>query len=403
MKRIVFIISIFLVLIGCKNSKETSLTFNREPAEKFIDVMNYIETKTENGFTNDETSQELIDQNFQSNSQDISLNQKIDSLLSLTIYNDLEKLTSSFIDTIEYKGREGYRIAFLNLPSRSIPMKGGLSEQWVEFWINNYDSKVIQFLQQIESQENIVTKDVLINCYKLLPENLEPITAVEVLFCFDGNRGSYAKDSTIIMDMLDFSNFELSEFSHTLAHELHHIIYGQWLSEKLSEVNMTSKQEALLSYQKRIIFEGIAQQINYEDYSEQVKNLYNNEQLIVELFNEWIVSMREITKSEKPYDTFNHLHKEMWGNSMSKLKKYCPDIIEEETIPRRPTTDYYISYHLYHSIFHKGGLQKLNYVIENYDCLLEEYNNIYSEDLLIPRIPDDILEIWKNNFKSNNT
>ena len=49
-------------------------------------------------------------------------------------------------------------------------------------------------------------------------------------------------------------------------------------------------------------------------------------------------------------------------------------------------------------IYKYGGHEKLKYVIENPEKLLSVFNELYTESMLIPRIPDDIVNIWQNNL-----
>lgn len=393
------VICVVCIITSCKSKQKTVLSFNIEPAEKFIELIDYLESKSEAGFNSNIDSKELIKQQFELNRRDTLLIQKIEALLSLPVYNELGKITATYIDSIEYTGKEAYRLTFLNLPSSIPRMRGAVAEQWVDFWKKGFDKPAALLLQEIKSQEKKVIHTALNNCYNLLPDGIPYNQPIEVIFCFDGNRGSYAKDNTIVMDMLDFPSTDISHFNKVLAHELHHVIYGDWLHNDLLKINITIKNNALFKYQRRIIVEGIAQQITYPDYSNQVKNLYNNKALIEELFVDWINTMRQIAKSKQPNLDLQHINKEMWGSRSNKwLKKYVSNEIEEETFSRRPTTDYYISYHLYNAIYQKGGIKRLKYVVKNYDCLLEEYNNIYASDLLIPKIPSDVVSIWQNTF-----
>ncbi len=406
MKKIGLIIGLtlgfFLVFCSFNKHKEISLTFNLQPAERFINLMNYLEKSNKNGFKNTQISQEAKNQNLQLNKKDVELAKKIDSLLSLPIYNDFSENMMALIDSTKYLGKEAYRNAFFSLPLECIRMRAGLPELWVKFWENDYNSKAVSFLSEIAKQKDEINKKVVNASLIFLPENIEA-KKIEILFCFDGNRGCFATEDKIIMDMLSFQDFDISKFSNILAHELHHILYNDYLSNYLSIDEKNQHQKALFSFQERIISEGIAQQINYKDYTNQVKALYNNEQLIKELYNEWITSMREISKSNNPVECYEKARSKMWNISEGKLKKYCTSKIESRTMSHRPTIDYYISYQLYNSILQKGGVKKLKYVIEYPDCLLKEYNNVYTETLLIPKIPDDIVDLWKTNFKRKNT
>ncbi len=115
--------------------------------------MDYLEAKDSNGFAKEELSDELISQNFEANSLDIVLNRKIDSLLSLVVYDEFSKITSSYVNDTIYKGRDGYRMCFLFLPKTRIDMSAGMSETWATFWEKNRDAEVSKVLNKIKSEQ----------------------------------------------------------------------------------------------------------------------------------------------------------------------------------------------------------------------------------------------------------
>ena len=78
------------------------------------------------------------------------------------------------------------------------------------------------------------------------------------------------------------------------------------------------------------------------------------------------------------------------------MEKYYPGKID--SYAGRPTAMYYLSYNIYNSIFQTGGHDQLKYVIENPEKLLSVYNELYSESMLVPQIPDDVVALWQVNF-----
>ncbi len=405
MRKKIFILGLVVIIIvaysGFVNKSEISLVFNLKPAERFISVMNYIEQKNPNGYNYKNIMQFDKNINFQLNKKDIQLNKLIDSLLTLPIYEILSEKMASYIDTFEYNGIEAYRNAFLSLPFDCIKMRGGLSERWIEFWKRDFDSKAIIFISEIDKQKNEIIKKVVKLNLDVLPKKIENNLKIEIVFCLDGNKGSFTTDNKIIIDLINYNYYNNLKISNTIAHELNHILYSKYLDKYILVNNKSLFHKVLLSFQERIILEGVAQQMNFDDYSNQVKLLYFNEKLIIELYNEWINIMREISKSNNPIGYYNKEKNEMWNKrGIDRLKKYCFDEINSETLSQRPTIEYYISYHLYNSILLKGSKKKLLYVIENPDCLLQEYNNIYSKSLLIPLIPNDIVDLWRKNLKN---
>jgi hypothetical protein len=145
------------------------------------------------------------------------------------------------------------------------------------------------------------------------------------------------------------------------------------------------------------IKEGIAQQFNYPNYPQPVQEMYHNEELINELFVEWVSLIR---KSKKAFPKLNYVlySKNMDENATERLKKYCPKKSYISALPYRPTVLYYLSYNIYNTILEEGGKEKLLYVIENPGELFAIYNKLHNETMLVPKIPDDIVELWTTNF-----
>jgi hypothetical protein len=73
------------------------------------------------------------------------------------------------------------------------------------------------------------------------------------------------------------------------------------------------------------------------------------------------------------------------------LKKYYPGNIDSIEYERRPNFTYYLSYNIYNLIFESGGHENLKYVIENPDKLLLVYNELYTDSMVVPKIPDDVV------------
>jgi len=403
MKKIFTFSSITCLIISCHSVKKTTpLVFHFEQTERFMDVMNYLEAKDSNGFSKEKLSDELIRQNYEANSKDVVLNGKIDSLLALSVYDDFSEITSASVNDTIYKGRDGYRMSFLYLPKTRIDMSAGMSETWATFWEENHDAEVSNVLNKIKSEQKKITNKARRISARFLPKDISLPFTPEVIFKLDNNYGNFTNDSQIFIEMVGFvtDDFSIERFSNVLTHELHHIYYGYWFSNQLSFLKSSDKEQALANYMKPLIFEGIAQQIDYNDKSDEVKYLFNHRPLIEELFDEMITSIRKIAHSNKPLKIYDEEYNKIWTDKMFFLKKYLPDGYEKNTIPNAPTIVYYLGYHLYNSILQKGGKERLYFVIENFDCLLEEYNKIYSPDLLIPKIPNDIVKLWKEIFKN---
>ena len=376
------------------------MIFNTKPAKEFIDLMNYLEKKSLSGFDNKDISPKTKQEAYQKNLKDTLLNNKICKLLGLPTYSVLEEITTVFIDTNKIHGKDAYSLAFLNLPYNVVSMSGGLSDSWVEFWKSKKNEKAKGFINDITSRSKIITEHILNFAGEYLPSDINDPRTIETVFCIDGNRGSFTIDEKIYMDLLDFDNFNPDRFTKILAHEYHHVIYEKWLDDYNPSRKSSKIKEVVFDFQKGIIMEGLAQQINSDDYSPQIMELYNNKDLIKELQDNWVRALKNIINSNNPFKTFEEEEGKMWDNSIPLLKKYSTGKIEEGTYSHRPSTIYYLGYHLYHSILKNGGKKNLDLAITHPDQVLEIYNKTRSKESIMPEFPQDILKLWEDNFKT---
>lgn len=384
---------------SCKNQNKGFISLDTEQAKRFCDLMNYLESKSDKGFKNKNTTTEVARQNYNANKQDTYLTRKIDSLLSLPVYRILDKISAAYIDNEKYTGRSAYREAFLHFPVESIRMNGGLSKRWAGFWGNTSDSILEPFLLYLSRHKEEVLNDALEKSKNLLPTELDTNIVTKVIVCCDGNRGSFQWGDKIIMELLDFKNIDTTLFVDRLSHEIHHRYYKRWLADNFLKKDKSDNQKALFEYQESFISEGIAQQLNFADYNTETKELYSNKGLISELYNEWILSLRNLEDAKSPIDMYQKIREQDNERRFLLVKKYCPDDTNPNIIAPKPQKNYYLSYYMYSEILAKEGTDKLRFVIENPSTLLSEYNKIYSTELLIPQIPDDIIKLWASNLE----
>lgn len=397
MKHLAFLITIICLcsVFSCTESnKGIRLTSNSLPAEIFLDMFHSIEQCKNDSIKNDYLStKECVLAGAEKNKRRL-----IDSLLKQPVYHELSKLAVSYLDSSILKGKNAYYIAFSKLPYDTIPMNGNLTRYWCQNIDNSFIKNSISNINYIENNIKDIERQVNNYCVSLLP-NYNYNKDISLISCIDGNRGSFAYNNNVVLDFIDSDFKELDRLTRTIAHECHHIVYNSWLADKY-KIGMQKREfnEAMYSHQRRIIMEGLAQQINFSDYPSQVKELYNNRQLIKLLFDDWSNMLFSLKDSEDPLNFYKNWHNNMWKKSEKLLHEFVHGKINKETIPRRPTVDYYISYHLYKCISDYGGRQRLRYVINNPEFLLEEYNRVSCSNSLIPKIPNDVVDLWKNNF-----
>lgn len=396
MKKYISLILILTLIISCKKKKESILVFDSKPAEKFIEVIDYIEKSSNQKLIFKKFPNQVITSNYKKNKTDKILNTKINDLLQLPAYIKLSESTTAYSDSSKIKGKDAYKFAFFNLPLYRTRMNGDMVTAWINYWENNYNLKVSKFLKNLnENAESIKNRAIgLSNEY--YPSNIVKIDTIKTIFCMDGYRSSFTSDNTIYMELIYSTDFNIERFTKILSHELHHINYSNWL---LKKIKFTSdRQEAIFKLQRGLILEGIAQQINFTDYNQQAKKLYNNKELITELNKNFIDNLISISKSKTPLDTFQESNSNMWKNSDALLEKYCKEDHEEQTVSHRPTYKYYVGYQLYKVIEKNAKKGEFKFVLNHPESLLEIYNNLRNENNIIPKYSDEIVGLWKNNF-----
>lgn len=392
MKKYISLILIITLILSCKKKNETILVFDSKPAEKFIEVIDYIEKSSSQKLIFKKFPEQLIASNFINNKTNKSLNTKINKLLELPAYSKLSEDATAYTDTSVIKGKEAYRLAFLNLPYKRTRMNGDRTYLWVDYWENNHNLKVSKFLNDINNNsENIKNKAIKLS-NEYYASNIVKRDTIKTIFCIDGYRSSFTSENIIYMELIASSDFNIERFSKILSHELHHINYSNWLLTNYEFIS--EKQKGIFNFQKGFILEGIAQQINFIDYNKQVKDLYNNKELLTELNKDFIENLIKISKSKTPIETSKKSNTTMWENSSALLEKYQIEDNEEH----RPTYKYYISYQLYEVIEKNGKKGEFKFVIEHPESLLEIYNKLTNENNIIPKYPNEIVELWKTNF-----
>ncbi len=272
MKKYLSIIIVISLLSSCKNINETTLVFDSEPAEKFIEIINYIEKTSNQELIIKKFPEEIITSNYNKNKADQFLNTKVDFLLELQAYHKLTEGATTYADTLEINGKEAYKFALFNLPYYRTRMRGDITYSWVDYWEKNYNLKASQFLKDLNKNAKSIKNEAIRLNNKYYPSNIVKKDTVKTVFCIDGFRSSFTSDDIIYMELIYSPNFNLNKFTKILSHELHHINYSNWLINNFEF--SSEKQKGIFKLQRGIILEGIAQQINFVDYNQQVKKLY---------------------------------------------------------------------------------------------------------------------------------
>jgi len=341
---------------------------------------------------------------FNKNSKDSKLNALIDSLMNTTVRYDgrmgLRHITVENFSKKTPRAKEAYRVAFTVLPDFCVELVGGIdnkTEIWVEYWNNHehrerVENAVIELSASMEAIIESLTPDLK----ALLPDDVDMSVEVNIHLIVDGD-GAFFYGNHSVMDLVDEGFVNSPDFFATLKHEIHHIYYGNWFQERFGKKERSRSDWNLYAYQRRFITEGIATLYGHDLVPLEVQQMYANKDLIAELFDEWISLIRGL-KGDSPEDAREIIWDYLGERSFEWQKKYWPGDPDNIIQGYRPTVFYYVSYNLYNAILEHGGHEKLKYVIENPDKLPSVYNELYSETMLIPRIPDDVVMLWQNNF-----
>jgi hypothetical protein len=328
---------------------------------------------------------------FDKNSKDEKLQALIDSLLDSRAYFPNVIRGVRIWKHLEAEGKEAYRVAHTVLSEFYTGITGDMVSQWINYWDSENRYRLESALSELEANKNEIIESAKNACKPLLPTDFDMDIELEVHIMVDGNRGGLQFDNKIIIDATD--GLEFNEFIYTLKHELHHAYYSKWLTEKTAKERKNERY--LYWHQRNFIYEGIAQQLDYEGFSLGAKHMFANKELITELFDEWVSLVRDL-KGDSAQVAYSAYWESHYENCVARMKKYYP--FEITTFANRPSIEYYLSYNIYNSILESGGQEKLKYVIENPDKLLSIYNELHTDSMLVPRIPDDIVAVWKNNL-----
>ena len=406
MKKITILFAVAMLVFACSSQEKAQITIHTAQIEAFHNLMQYVEEKAGGKLSckgGDEIELQIA---FDRNSKDSKLNALIDSLLNSSVVylrGDMKNITVRGFSEKAPIGKEAYKMAFTILPDFCVDMSARMPEIWVQYWNHEQREHVRDAIIELKTNMDEVVESIKSNLTAFLPDDVDMNTEMNIHIIVDGYSGGFMYGNTIVMDLvwqvIDGEFVDASNFILTLTHEMHHIYYGKWFAERFANKERNEGEKYLYIYQRSFIFEGVAQQL-FEIgllVKPEVVQMYANRELIAELFDEWISLMRNM-KGDSPQVAFS-VFQNAWGDaSIERLKRYWsgdPDSIE---YAGRPTAIYYVSYNMYKSILEYGGHEKLKYVIENPDKLLSVFNELYTESMLIPRIPDDIVKIWQDNF-----
>ena len=383
--------------IFCSNGK-AQITINTNQVEMFHKLMSYSEEKAGGKLHCKHATEAELKATLDKNSNDSKLASLVDSLLNSSVLYLPRNIQNVRLFPEGTAGRDAYKIAFTVLPDFCVGITAGMPYTWVEYW-NDYEFRehVASGIIELNANKKEIIESIKTACKMLLPDDVDMDAEINIHIIADGNRASFQFDNNVMMDIVSEKSADFPRFISVLKHEMHHAYYRKWLAEKTSNKKHNEVGNYLYQYQMGFIFEGIAQRYTQNDLSVEVKQMYANRELITELFDEWISLIRGM-KSDSPQLALLTYQESLGDVAIERLKKYYPSGTDSMEYEHRPRAIYYLSYNMYNSIFESGGNDKLKYVIENPDKLLLVYNELHTDSMLIPPVPDDVVMFWRDNF-----
>ncbi|MFH0736771.1 MAG: DUF5700 domain-containing putative Zn-dependent protease [bacterium] len=397
---------ICLFIFNCNNlwaQVPLKININTKQAELFLAVMQKIDSSKQKLYPGknelSKNESELLREKLISNK---TFGVLVDSLINHPVYNSIAKNVKCKIDSNLYEEKEAYRQVFYNLYDKSMRFTADMQVTWINFFHSPLKDTALLIIKKISNNAEMYGKEISALVKDYLPKNFQYEESIELYIGFDGNRGSINDGKIIFMDgvFTGFTNPEL--FKLTLAHETHHAEYGRYLETKYPKLNHLEEINPLLKWQLSIILEGTAQQINFDSYQNEAKELYNNNKLLQELYDEWIKLFRGYSNSINPkeyYEKYNNYYSNEFA--LKKINEYCPNpVISKKIISRRPSFVYYLGYNLFNTILLKGGTDSLINCVSEPESLLECYNKYMENQNIIPLIPNDMVKLWRVNFEA---
>ena len=388
---------------------KSQITIHTAQIEAFHALMTYIEEKAGGKLTCGCFDGVDLQAVFDRNSKDSTLNVLIENLLNSSPYYLPERIRNVRIwltddEEATAQGKDAYRIAFTILPDFCVTdMTGGMPRTWIQYWNHEDREQVDNAIIELKANKEEIVKITKSSIKTLLPSDIDMDAKINIHIIVAGNRGDHVFGNDVMMDMiwwlLLYDGFDLSHFTSVLKHEMHHVYYIRWLAERIGNRERTEGERFLWWYQRSFMVEGIAQRFDSGDKSPGVKQMFASRELITELFDEWIYVMRGMM-GDYPQLAFQIYRESLADIAVERLKRFWPGDPDLMEMPARPNVTYYLSYNIYNLIYKSGGHEKLRFVIENPEKLLSVFNELHTDCMIVPRIPEDVVALWYNNLRN---
>jgi len=395
-----------------------NLRIDASAAVMFADLMSYIRAENDDFFASgyDIIPAEMAADRVEQNRQNPKLSEMIDSLLALPVYAELSRIMRSF-EPEKLEGRAAYREAFYRLPWMRTRLMGGVDGQYLQL-LHEFDLATEEWVADLAGK--LKTEEFATGVREKVTEWLPPSLVegfhdtVDVYLYFDGNRGCFRRGGSIYVDLMQFALVEsvsdsvcVAMIVCTVAHELHHVIYGDWLAESTKAADADSdkrwRAKALKQWRDAVLMEGTARFCDWENLPECAQSMALDTRLGEEIVATWEavflrLSHGEIRESEylSMRNSFDHDRALKWfkqyltthytpTRARKLLKKY-PAF--------RPVPHYYVGYRIFTEILDTGGKSAFFYAMLHPDEVLDIYRDVVTGNDQAPQVSEEIVARW---------
>ncbi len=401
---------------GDDTGTSVNLKIDATAAVLFAELMSYIRIENEDFFAGgyEVIPAEMIAVQVERNRQNSELSEMIDSLLALPVYTELSRIMKSF-GPEKLEGKAAYREAFYRLPWMRTRLMGDVDDQYLQI-IQKSDPVSEQRVANLAGQFS--TDQFATEVRKKVTEWLPPELivgfrdTVNVFVYFDGNRGCFYRGGTIYIDLMhpllvdsvpDSACAKM--IASTVAHELHHLIYGNWLAESAKGTDSADswRDRALRRWRDAVLTEGTARFCDWENLPECAREMAIDQRLGKEIFSTWEsvflrLSQGDISESEYQamMSSFEHDRALKWfkqyltGNYHPTRAKY----LLRKYPAYRPVPHYYVGYRVFNEILETGGKSAFFYAMLHPEEVLDIYRDMAAVDDQAPHVSDEIVSRW---------
>jgi hypothetical protein len=393
-----------------------TLKVDASAAVLFADMMKHIRTENDDFFAKgiDVIPAAMVSDRVNRNRRDPQLSEMIDSLLSLPAYAELSRIMRSFAPE-KLAGRSAYREALYRLPWMRTRLMGGVGEQYMEL-LRKFDTATEERVADLA--ERIGSEAFAAGVRSKVAEWLPPSLAedfhdtVTVYVYLDGNRGCFRKGGSIYIDLMQSALSDLASDSAcaamigcSAAHELHHIIYGNWLAGlPKDDANSRSwRDRALKDWRDAVLTEGAARFCDRENLPDCARQMAVDERLGEEIFATWESVFLRLSKGDIPENEYLAMKTSFEQDRALKWFKqyltahYAPSTARSllKKYPAyRPVPHYYVGYRIFSEILDTGGKSAFFYAMLHPDEFLDIYYDAATADNQAPQISEEAVARW---------